>query len=141
MEHRNRIAQYYGYAVCLVCIITLLISTGSLIGAVFELSNPLHARTFSNERQPSLASFENYKMDVLRSPQDGRQPAAQGYSPNDETLRAMYEAAKDAKIQSVRLQAYRIITADGLLVGVCLVLFAIHWIWMRRLAKQEGAGS
>jgi len=141
MEPRNRIAQLYGYAVCLVCVITFLISAGSLIGAVFDLSDPLHARTFGNDRQPSLASFENYKMDVLRSPPEGRQPAAQGYSPNDETLHAMYEAARNDRIQSIRLQAIRTITVASLSIGVCLVLFAIHWTWMRRLAKQEGAGG
>jgi hypothetical protein len=141
MEPKNRIAQSYGYAVCLVCVIAFLISAGTLIGALFELTDPLHVHTFGSDRQPSLASFENYKMDVLRSPQDGRSPTNQAFSLDDTTLQAMYEAAKADKIQTVRLQAFRTITADSLLILVCMILFATHWIWSRRLDKKSATGG
>ena len=138
MEQRNRIAQLYGYAVCLACVITFLVSVGTLVGAMFELSDPLHASAGgSYYRQPSLASFENYKMDVLRPPQEGKELAAQGYTPDDQTLRTMYDAAKNDRIQYVRLQARRTITVDTLLIGVCFVLFVLHWVWLRRIGRRE----
>ena len=135
MEKQHRIAQLYGYAVCLVSVITFLISVSSLVGAVFSLSDPLHAQRFGY-RQPSLASFENYKMDVLRSQQEGQESSAPGYVPDDETLRSMYKAARDERIQSVKLQARRTITVDSLLIIVCFTLFAFHWLWIRRFARK-----
>lgn len=136
MEKQHRIAQLYGYAVCLVAVITFLISMATLVGAVFDLSDPLHTQGFGY-RQPSLASFENYKMDVLRMPQEGQQPAAPGFVPDDQTFRAMYEAARNDRIQSVSLRARRTITIDALLIAVCIVLFVLHWIWMRKLDSRD----
>jgi len=136
MEKQHRMAQLYGYAVCLVTVITFLISVTSLVGAIFDLSDPLHATGFG-VRGESLASFENYKMDVLKSPQQGQQLSAPAYVPDDQTLHAMYEAAKTDKIQSVSLRARRTITVDSLLILVCIALFTSHWTWLRRLARKE----
>jgi hypothetical protein len=121
-------------------VITFLISVASLIGAIFDLRDPLHASEFSiGPREPSLASFENYKMDVLKSPQGGEQPSAPAYVPDDETLRAMYEAARSDRIQSVRHRARRAATVDSLLILLCIALFTSHWTWLRGLARKEGA--
>ena len=136
MEKQHRFAHLYGYAVCLVAVITFLISSASLVGAIFDLSDPLHAGGFGF-RDPSLASFENYKMDVLRSPQPREQSSAPAYVPDEQTLHAMYEAAKDDRIQSASLRARRTIAVDTLLILVCLALFATHWIWLRRLGRKE----
>lgn len=80
---------------------------------------------------------KNYKMDVFRSLQKGQQSSTPGYVPDDEALRGMYEAAKADRIQSVRLQAKRTLTVNGLLIFVCIILFSTHWIWMRRLGRIE----
>jgi hypothetical protein len=139
MEQKNKIGQMYGYSVCLTCVITFLISLSSIVGAVFELTDPLHAGpAFS--RQANLASFETYKVDVLKSAPDSKD-AARSYTPDDATLRAMYEAAKDDKIQSVRFQARSTITVDLLLICVCIAMFTVHWIWLRKLGRKETAAA
>ena len=89
-------------------------------------------RTVSNQLE-----FELYKMDILRSPQQGEELSTPGYVPDDETLHRMYEAARDDKIQSVRFNAHRSLITNGVLVIGCIVLFATHWVWMRKLAKAE----
>ena len=58
MEKQNRVPQFYGYSVCLVAVITVLISVTSLMNAVIDLGDPLHA-VRSRVGAPSLASFEN----------------------------------------------------------------------------------
>lgn len=136
MDLKNRIATVYGYAVCLVCVITFLIATSSLVGAIFELSDPLHSRMFGDDRHPSLASFDNYKMDVTRGPREAQEAATLHYMPDDKTLHTMYDAAKSERMQVVKFQAYRTITVASLVIGLCVVFFAIHWIWVQRL----GAG-
>ncbi len=131
MEKQNRIPQIYGYAVCLVTVVTFLISVTSLVNAIIDLGDPLHAER-NRSGAPSLASFENYKMDILKSPQ-----AELAYVPDDQILRTMYEAAKDDIIQSVKHRTLRSIIVTSLLIVLCVVLFGTHWRWMRKLAKAE----
>jgi len=135
MEKRYRIAQIYGYIVCLVAVIAFLISLASLVGAMFDLSDPLHARGIDG--RPDLTSFEAYKMDILASARVEPPSSTPGYVPDDQTLRRMFEAAKANRIQSVKLQTYRSLAVNGLLILVCIALFATHWIWVRRLMRAE----
>ena len=136
MEGTKKVKQLYGYTVCLVTIITMLFSVGFIVGAIFDLSGPLNANNMFG-MGPNLASFEIYKMDILRSSQHGEETSTPGYVPDDETLRAMYEASKNQKIQSVNFQARRSITINGLLLFGCIVLFSTHWRWMRKHSKVE----
>ncbi len=130
MDTRSRLAPIYGYLVCLVTVITFLVCIGNIVAAAFDLSDPLHARG-NFEEQRILSSFENYRMNVLISLPEG-QPA-----PEDESIRAMYHAARDAQIQTVRLGSMRSITVGGLLVVVSVVLFVAHWIWLRRYEPRD----
>lgn len=137
MEKSRKIgAQIYGYSVCLVAVITFLISISTLVNAIIDLSDPIHAGFFP-PGSPSLASFEIYKMDMLKSTSSGNTDTKASYIPDDETLRAMYEAAKDDKIQSTRHRSKQNIIIGGLLMVICIVLFLTHWSWMQRIAKAE----
>lgn len=127
MDKRNRLPQVYGYLVCLVSVITFLVCVGNLVSAAFDLSDPLHAWG-DFEQQRSLSSFENYRMDIVSSVPQG-QPV-----PDDQSIRGMYDAARDAQIRTVRLRSMRTITVSGLLLLVAVVLFVGHWIWLRRIA-------
>ena len=136
MEKSRKVgAQIYGYAVCLVAVITFLISITTLVNAVLDLGDPLHAG-YTPPGSPSLASFENYKMDMLKSTQQGEGTSTASFIPDDETLRAMYEAAKNDKIQSTRHQSTKNVMIGGLLMIVCIVLFITHWRWMQKIARS-----
>ena len=132
MEKQHKIAHIYGYAVCLVTVITFLISITSLVNAIIDRGDPLHVGGFSRSGTPSLASFENYKMDVLKSPEK-----ESAYVPDDQTLRGMYEASKADKIQSVQHRTRRSIIVDSILIALCAVLFSTHWRWMRKIVRAE----
>lgn len=130
MEKQSKVPAIYGYAVCLVTVITIIISVADLVNAVIDLGDPLHAeRNF--QKTPSLASFENYKMDILTS-----SDKEQTFVPDDETLRAMYESAKNDKIQSVKHRTMRSIMVSSILIVICVVMFITHWRWMRKLSKS-----
>ena len=133
----NSVTQFYGYSVCLVAVIAVLVATGGLAGAVVEWTDPLHAGEFLGfAQQRSLASFETYKMDILNPPFGGPQPTELRYAPDDETMRRMYEAARFDRIQSVRLRLRRSVVSNGLTVVFGVALFAVHWRWLRRLTKS-----
>lgn len=132
MEKRQKAAQIYGYAVCLVTLITFLICLGILVSQLFDLSDPLKSRgSRSRSQGPSLASFDNYKMDITMSLPEGQQ------LPDDQTLQRMYEAARQDIIESIRYRAYREMTVNLVIILVSVILFIIHWTWMRRLSRAE----
>jgi hypothetical protein len=136
MEKSTRIAaQVYGYAICLVTVITFLISTAGLITAIIDLGDPIHAG-FVPQGSPSLASYENYKLDVMRSSQKGTETGTESYVPTEETLKSMYEAARNDRIQSSKHGANKSIMINSFLIAICIVLFFVHWVWMRRMAKS-----
>lgn len=145
---RSRITPFvYGYAVgiCLIAVVVFLMSLSALINALFNLNDPMHAAddySFSFYQQPSLVSFEAYRLDVVRGP--SRDPAG----PNREPLRPltveeegalprMYEAARADRVQRVRQQAYRSLTTGGLFVLISAALLITHWRWMRKLTRGE----
>jgi len=77
-------------------------------------------------------------MDILKSSPKDSEGAKQAYIPDDQTLHAMYEAAKNDKIQFILHESHRAIVIDVILIIICVVLFATHWRWVRKLSKAEG---
>lgn len=129
-------AQVYGYIVCLVAVITFIICLANIIPAIIDLGDPLHSGpVWNTQNAPSLASYENYKMDILKSTIKEKAETAQSFIPDDQTLRVMYESAKEDRIQTALHQSKRTIIVSGLITLVSIVLFISHWIWVRRLTK------
>ena len=102
MEKSHKVvAQIYGYTVCLVAVITLLVTITTFVNALFDLQDPLHSDSKFQGLQgsPRLASFENYKMDVLKSPQRpfqrNEEAAEVSYVPDEKALNTMYEDSQD----------------------------------------------
>ena len=129
MEKKSKAPLVYGYAVCIVAVITFLISIAGIIFAVMDLGDPLYAAR--NYNKVSLASFENYKMDMLKSPDE-----KQAWVPDDDTLKAMYEAEKDDVIRRVKHDSMRSLYINAVLIIICIVLFLTHWRWMRRVGRK-----
>lgn len=135
MNKQNSMAQIYGYIVCLVAVITFLICISNLITAVIDHGDPLHAG-FDNDKKSSLASFEIYKMDLLKSSaKDGEGKAA--YIPDDQTLHTMYDSAKAEKISDALHNSNRTIIVCTIVLIISIVIFMTHWMWMRKLAKIQ----
>ena len=125
-------AQIYGYAVCLVAVITFLISVTDLVNAIMDMGDPLHAGWVSPESL-SLASYEIYKMDVLKSLPKNEGSSSASYIPDEDGLKAMYEAAKADKIRKTELNARKRMIVGGLLIIICITLFITHWRWMKKI--------
>lgn len=138
MDRMNsRIAQVYGYAVCFITVIVMLISIKSVVDAVIDLSDPIRADAGAYGRSGrSLSSFELYKLDAQRDP---RPPAPVGVTPSkaptenlsDADLRRLYEAEREQAIGNVKFRAMRTLIGSGLFIIVALILFLVHWRWLR----------
>lgn len=132
-EKSQKIQMVYGYVVCIVVVITFLISITSMVYALMDLTDPLNAHRTYGKDAPSLASFDNYKIDIIKS----LDPAHE-ISLEDATLQSMYTAAKDDAIAKVVHDSYRSIIVNGLVLFICIILFLTHWMWMKKLSKNSG---
>ena len=138
MDRMNsRIAQVYGYAVCFITVIVMLISIKSVVDAVIDLTDPIRADAGGYGRSGrSLSSFELYKLDARREP---RAPMAVNATPvkaqadtlSDTELRRLYDAEREQAIGNVKFRAMRTLIGSGLLIIVAVILFVVHWRWLR----------
>jgi hypothetical protein len=139
----NRISQTYGYAVCLITVIVMLIGIKQLIDAAFDLSDPIRAEGGGYGRMGGpLTSFEVYKVTVQRQmamrQYSGPMPAGAGPSQapadtlSDAEMRRLYDAEREAAIGNVHFRASRSLVGNLLLIVLAAVLFGIHWRWLKR---------
>jgi len=138
MDRMNsRIAQVYGYAVCFITVIVILISIKSVVDAVIDLSDPIRADTGGYGRSGrSLSDFELYKLDARREtrfpgPAAAAPVKAQTDSMSDTDLRKLYDAEREQSIGNVKFRAMRTLIGNGLLIIVAVILFLVHWRWLR----------
>jgi hypothetical protein len=143
MDRLNRfVAQIYGYAVCLITVIVMLISIKGIIDAAFDLSDPVraHGGAFGRSGRP-LTNFELYKMEArreaVRTPRtgpDGRSLPADTVSSDAELLR-LYEAERETQIGNTKFQATRSLFSGLLFIILAGVLFFIHWRWLKGITS------
>ena len=134
----SRISQAYGYAVCLITVIVMLIGIKQVVDAAFDLSDPIRADGGGYGRMGRpITSFELYKMEARRQVTTRNDPTAPGpkAAPDstayDADLRRMYDAEREAAIGNARFRAIRSLVGNLLLIVVAAVLFTIHWRWLR----------
>ncbi|MBS1544270.1 MAG: hypothetical protein JST14_11590 [Bacteroidetes bacterium] len=132
-SNKNMGAQIYGYAVCLVAVVTFIMAMTAFVTALMSMSDSQYVSGSYGSSELSLASFDTYKLDVQRSLQ-GSGGSVQ--VPDDQTLKSMYEAAKNDKIATERRQAIKSMTVSGMLIFISIVLFFVHWRWMKRISAE-----
>lgn len=128
MTRDDRVAQIYGYAVCLVAVVTVLASVSNVVESLVDRSAPLSAnRGFPG----SLDSFEAYKATSFDRPAAVGAGEAAAAKP-DSILHREYEAMRSAHVSSVRQQATRTLVSRSILIAIAAALFAGHWRWLQR---------
>jgi len=132
MEKKQKIIQIYAVIVCVIAVITILISLSGLVSAYIDKSDPLAVTVYSGKDTPSLASFENFKMDILKSIQKD-----QAYIPDDQTLHKMFEEAKLDKIKTIEHRTQRDIIVSGMIMVIAVILFGSHWWLMKKMKVVE----
>jgi len=137
----SRIAQAYGYAVCFIAVIVILISIKSVVNAAIDLSDPIRAENGGYGRMGRpLSNFEIYKLEARREPNPrgtvpmpvGATQTVQADSLSDADLRKMYDAEREQVIGNVKFRSNRTLVGSLLLIVVAAVLFVIHWRWLRQ---------
>lgn len=128
MEKKRKVIQVYAIIVSIVAIITFIICMSILVSSIIDRSDPFT----SGSSRVDLSSFENYKMEVMKSIEKD-----QAYIPDDQAIKQMYEAAKDQKINKTLHRTKRDIIVNGLLIVFCIILFFTHWWMIKKYDKDE----
>jgi len=148
----NRAAQVYGYAVCFITVIVMLIAIKQVVDAAFDLSDPIRADGGGYGRMGrTITNFELYKAEAKRQPAERTemmsqggpavrldQPPKAGLSKaaadtlSDAELRRLYDAERETAIGNARFRATRSLVGNLLLILLAAVLFGIHWRWLKR---------
>jgi ABC-type transport system involved in multi-copper enzyme maturation permease subunit len=123
MEKKRKVIQVYAIIVNIVVIVTFIISVTSLVSALIDRNAPLYA----GYNQEDLSSFEKYKLEVLRSTKKD-----DAYIPTDETIREMFEAARQERINKAMHRTFRDLMVSSVVIAICFILFGFHWWLFRR---------
>lgn len=137
----SRIGQVYGYAVCLITVIVMLIAIKQVVDAAIDLSDPIRAE--SSRMGRTLTNFEVYKMEARNQAAARAQPGqvppnvapakrAADSTSSDAELRLLYDAERETAIGNARFRAVRSLVGNLLLIVLAGVLFGIHWRWLKR---------
>lgn len=139
MDNQSRIAQAYGYAVCFITIITMLISVGKSIDALFNYADPVHAERWGSGGP--VTSFNAWKREFNPrqnvNPRGPAGPVVQNSVYSETDLRQMYQDDRNDQIETVRFRSMKTLIGALLLIVVSATLFAIHWKWLRRQSPQR----
>ncbi len=141
IDSSSRIAQAYGYIVCLIAVVVALISLAGIVGGVFDYADPVHSDKYGRSGM-SVTSFSAYKREYY-----ARQPASARPGPDavarpvvdsipEEALRRMYQEERADHIENTRFRALRSLVGAVLLMIASLVLFSVHWKWLRRQSQR-----
>jgi hypothetical protein len=137
----SRIGQVYGYAVCLITVIVMLIAIKQVVDAAIDLSDPIRAEGSRMGR--TLTNFEVYKVEArsqaVARAQIGQIPPnvapakrAADSTSSDAELRLLYDAERETAIGNARFRAVRSLVGNLLLIVLAGVLFGIHWRWLKQ---------
>ena len=144
MALSSRVAQFYGYAVCLVAVITMLIAIGNVVDAAFDRSNPLLAASGRYGGDRPLTSFEVYRATGGPERTEPMRPVPTGETPSDTLttaqLRARYDALRADRLQRVAFESSQRLVKHGVLMLLALALFVTHWRWLRAHDRVADAG-
>jgi hypothetical protein len=148
VERSERVPQIYGYAVCLIAVVVILMSINTLVNQAFALADPVATSgRYGYDAGVSLSSFEAYRATrAARGPAPGRPqdegaPETVPAEPTEAELRAEYEALRSDRISRVTFEARQDTTRSGVLLLVAIALFAWHWRWVRGAEVRGAARS
>jgi hypothetical protein len=133
MNRYQWIGTVYGYVICVVAVVTSLISASQLVDAAFDLGNPLQGRGgYYGPGGGSLTSFEAFRATEqrpMRVPPNATVTVAD--TPSTAEQRTRYEMLRADRIAQARYQAGQRLVKHGLLILLAIALFTWHWRWLR----------
>ncbi|MRR09164.1 hypothetical protein EG831_03570 [bacterium] len=139
MSKQHVLSQVYGYAACLVTLLTFVFSIPSFVESLFDLSDITHSSDYSSK----YVSFENYRSSYIATQKEVCSCEQEGKDkvkvtlPEDQTLQRMYETEKADEIARTLFQTRRRFFMRLIMIAVSTILFVFHWRWVRKFSSVE----
>ena len=111
---KRLIPQIYGYAVCLVAIITFVTVIRSFADNTFSYAKP-------------ASGYEC----------GGYYPMPMGVTADAKLDASYYEGSQKQCTQSVKDRALRGMVNDSLVALISLALFIVHWRWITKMPEEK----
>lgn len=137
-QRPSRIQQVYGYAVCLITIVVMLITVTNLVNSAFDLTRPAELGRYGYDE--NAASFEAYKAQHRNQPADPATGAVREQL-SDSTLRVMFNADREAREEYAHWEATKSFVTNGLLLVIAAGIFMMHWRWLRYTGDDSEASG
>ena len=138
-----RIPQIYGYAVCLISLLWAMTGVVSFAENATSLTAPEYSMRMMYGMDPSVTSFEAFRISYDRSRILGMPPPTPPLDTVPEPeLRRRYEVLRADRIKRATYDAYKGMITSALTILLASGLFMLHWRWVRRngaLESQVGA--
>jgi hypothetical protein len=136
VERPERVPQLYGYTVCLITLIWGVVSFTSIVDHVLSLSAPDVRRGPDYGIEPSVTSFEAFRVTYDRS---RRMMMPDPVNAKIDTvpeaeLRKRFEAIRADRIRQSKVEGQRSIIVSTISLLIAAGLFLFHWRWLRRIA-------
>ena len=142
-DKTERIPLQYGYTVCLITLIWAFVSFMRVVENVLVLPSPEMRRTMEYGFEPSITSFEAFRISYDRSRAMAMPgpPLQQLDSVPEAELRKRYEVFRADRITRAKFQATQEIVTQSVSFLIALALFAFHWRWVRRRGGSVTPGA
>ena len=140
LERPERVPQLYGYTVCLVTLIWALGSAVTMVENWQTLVSPVYARQNEYGTEPSITSFEAFRLtyDRARLFNAPEQAGALRDSLPESELRKRYGTYRADRIASIEVRARQSLEKTTVSLLLAVALFAFHWRWLRRQRMTAG---
>ena len=140
IDSQSKLSQSYGYIMCLIAVIVGLISLAGVTNSLFDYADPVHSDRYGMNGERPITSYNAYRRAYYdRQPRGAGSGSVKTTVPDsvpEATLRQMYQEDRTDRVDTVRFRALKSFVGAFLLLIVSIVLFTIHWKWLRRQSVQ-----
>jgi hypothetical protein len=134
VERPERVAQLYGYTLCLIGLVWAVSSSVAIVESLQTLAAPAYHRDDQFGLEPSITSFEAFRLTYDRARRfGGPDPSSSKLDTiPDAELRRRYETYRADRIAATQVEARQALVTKIVSLLLAVGLFAFHWRWLRR---------
>ena len=144
MSKQYIVSQIYGYIICAITLLLVILTLTTLTRYFIDLSNPVASANLSNR----YLSFDNFKINYnekhpnILSRDINKNNSVNAPALTDAVLQKQYTEERKSIIDRSLYRIKKNIVSDMVTFIMSLILFFFHWKWVRKfVAKPEPAIS
>jgi len=140
MNRSPWIVLAYGYVVCLVAVITLIVNVDRFVDAAFDRAHPAQSREFMFAAPFSVGGTrQTVSFGPGQPPPASSTVSARSDSSSPAEQRKQYEAWRAERLEQATYLATKQLVKSALMILLAIALFVWHWRWLQRQREPAAA--